>query len=137
MHKFAQIALILFTLLHTARADGLALNPPSASHLSLGLSRLPHQRDLLFPDQKYWQHELNLRWNVEWGRWFMDNDITGRTANGRFRYVGWEYETGFRILPGLDVFWHHHSQHAIDWDRPKFPVTDSYGIRITFLGRRP
>ena len=123
-----------FRLLLTLCWGGLIHAAPVAEHLSLGLSRLPHQRDMLFPDQKYWQHELNLKWNVGWGRWFWDNDITGRTANDRFRYVGWEYETGFRLFPGVDAIWHHHSQHAIDWEREKFPVSDSYGIRITFLG---
>jgi hypothetical protein len=67
----------------------------------------------------------------------MDNNLTGRTYNSRFRYVGWEYETGFNILPGVDVVWHHHSQHAMDLDRDRFPVMDSYGIRLTFIEKKP
>jgi len=101
-----------FCLLLPLCWGGLIHAAPVAEHLSLGLSRLPHQRDLLFPDQKYWQHELNLKWNV-----------------------GWEYETGVRVVEGLDVIWHHHSQHTLDWERETFPVSDSYGIRITFLDK--
>jgi hypothetical protein len=114
---------------------GSAHAAPQAYHLSLQLSRAPFNRDLLFPDQTSWDYETRLRWDVGWGRWFSDNVVTGRTFNSRYRYVSWEFETGFRLINGLDAIWHHHSQHAIDLDRSKFPVIDSYGVRLTFLNR--
>lgn len=107
---------------------------PSATHLSLQVSRMPFQRDYFFPERTAWGHELQLRWDVGWSRWFMDNNITGRTFNSRFRYVSWEYETGVKVTPGFDVIWHHHSQHAMDEYRNNFPVLDSWGVRLTFIG---
>ena len=120
--------IILFSCLAEAK--------PRATHLSLELSRMPHNRDFLFPGKEDWGHELQLRWSVDWWRWFADNNVTGRTADSRFRYVGWEYETGFHIVEGLDLVWHHHSQHAIDWYRERFPVVDAYGIRMTFIDEK-
>jgi hypothetical protein len=129
-----QITLLLLTLLHTPMAS--AYSEPTATHLSLQLSRMPYQRDYFFPGQTEWGHELQLRWNVGWGRWFADNNITGRTFNSAFKYVSWEYETGFKLLPGLDAVWHHKSEHKLEEYSDTFPVRDSYGLRITFIGKK-
>jgi len=101
--------------------------------LSLDLKRMPFQRDFLFPDRTNWGHEVRMTADMNIGRWFIDNQLTGRTYDSRFRYVAWEYDTGFYILPWLDLIWSHKSQHTMDLYRDKFPVTDSYGIRLKFV----
>lgn len=121
---------LLFLLLLTSPA----FSAPRVDHLSLSGTRLPFQRDYFFPGQQYWGHELQLDWNVGWGSLFSENTITARTYNDRFRYVGWEFNTGFNLTKGFDLLWHHHSQHALDEYRDKFPVSDSYGFRLTFIG---
>jgi hypothetical protein len=101
--------------------------------LSLDLKRMPFQRDFLFPDRTNWQAETKLTADVSIGRWFLDNQITGRTYGDRYRYVAWEFDTGLYILPWLDILWSHKSEHAIDLYRDKFSVRDSYGIRLKFV----
>lgn len=103
--------------------------------LNLEVKRLPYVRDYFMPEHKYWDAQLNLNWNVGFGAFFMENDIDTRTRQGRFRYVAWEYKTGFDLTPNLAVLWHHRSEHAMDMYREKFPVRDSYGFRINFLGK--
>lgn len=111
-----------------------AFGAPQMDRLSLELARLPFNRDYFFPDQKYWGEEVRLQWDVSWGRWSAQNFTTGRTYDGRFRYVGWEFDNCFMLVPGLDLIWHHHSQHALDMARPQFPVLDAYGLKLTFIG---
>jgi hypothetical protein len=100
--------------------------------LSLDLKRMPFQRDYLFPDRTNWGHEVRLNADGEIGRFFMNNQVTGRTYDSRFRYVSWGFDVGFHVFPWLDVVHSHLSEHAIDLYRDKFPVRDSYGIRLKF-----
>lgn len=100
--------------------------------LSLDLKRMPFQRDYLFPERTNWGHEVRLNADMDVGPYFLDNTITGRTYDSRFRYVAWGFDHGFHLTPWLDVIHSHLSEHAIDLYRDKFPVRDSYGIRIRF-----
>lgn len=113
-----------------------ALAEPQADRLSMDIKRLPFQRDFFFPEQKYWGYELRLNLDLSWGRFFLLNEIPARTYNDRFRYVAWSYDAGVNVLPGLDLIWSHNSQHALDEYRATYPVTDSYGIRITWFERK-
>jgi hypothetical protein len=47
------------------------------------------------------------------------------------KWVGWLFETGLRFQV-LDVFYRHHSQHAMDGVGPlgRFPVQDALGVRV-------
>ena len=100
--------------------------------LSLDLKRMPFQRDFLFPDQTTWGYETRLNADVSLGVYFLDNRITGRTYDSRFRYVSWGFDHGIHVTPWLDLIHSHLSEHAIDLYRDKFPVRDSYGVRIRF-----
>ena len=100
--------------------------------LSLDLKRMPFQRDFIFPEQTAWGHEVKLTADVSLWRYFQDNQIIGRTYGDRFRYVSWEFDHGFHILPWLDVIHSHKSEHAMDIYVAKFPVRDSYGVRLRF-----
>ena len=99
----------------------------------LEAKRMPFQRDYFYPDSQHWQYHLDLLWDVRFWNFFWENDIAAKTAEERFRDVAWEYKVGVTILPQVDVLWHHRSQHALDYERDKFPVRDSYGVRINFL----
>lgn len=121
------ILMVVVSLTWCGRADA------KVSQLSLELKRMPFNRDFLFPDRTEWEFETSLLMDVSIGRWFMESDLTGRTAGSRYRYVGWQYTTGLRVAEWLDVIWDHHSEHAIDYERAKFPVRDGYGIRLNFV----
>ena len=102
--------------------------------LNLELKRLPYVRDYFMPDAKYWDAQLNLNWNVGFGAFFWENSIDARTRHSRFRYVAWEYKTGFDLTKHVALVWHHRSEHAMDIYSYKYPVRDSYGVRINFMG---
>ncbi len=101
-------------------------------YLNLELKRLPYQRDYLVPEQTVWDHEVSLNMKLELKRLWLESDLTGQTAQGRFRNMWWDYTMGLSIVPELDLVWDHRSQHLLDWEQDKFPVRDSYGIRINF-----
>lgn len=81
---------------------------------------------------------LNMRLQVAnylyWdNRFHLDND-----DGNRVRAAGWQWEAGARIpwVP-LDFFQHHHSRHILDIQNPrgdKFPLENTYGVRIHFIG---
>lgn len=121
-----KITLIL-VLLHTSIADA------KVTRLSLGLKRMPFNADAMFPGHTKWEAETDLLWDVSLGRWFADNDVTGRTYGSRYRYVSWRFSTGVQIQPWLDLVWDHHSQHGVDLYIDRFSVKDAYGVRINFL----
>jgi hypothetical protein len=57
-------------------------------------------------------------------------------GGGQFRAVGWEFDVGFHMLPQLDVFYHHHSQHCLDQQEPfGYPVEDGVGIRLKVISK--
>lgn len=58
------------------------------------------------------------------------------TVNGgsQFRAVGWQLELGARVVPQVDIFYHHHSQHVLDYAYPAgFPVEDGVGFRLRIV----
>jgi hypothetical protein len=110
------------------------------------------RRDPYTPDHdNSWDARAGLEWDLQLLRWgFWRNDVhTEQLLDGRVKTVGWHWTLGIRI-PRLrsELFHEHHSQHVLD-QRPvqrdgtdlpqgfrKFPVEDSYGIRITLFDRR-
>lgn len=101
--------------------------------LDLDVKRLPFQRDYFFPDESYWDYQLDLHWDVGFKRFFWDNIIEAKTRNDRFRDVSWKFDTGFKIIPELDFIYTHRSEHKLDSYSEKYPLTDSYGFRIHWI----
>ena len=113
--------------------------------LNLELKRLPFQRDYYTPERTTWDYEVTLNmdlskelftvgsYNIDF---FLESDLTGQSANSRFRNLWWDYTVGLSILPDVDIIWDHRSQHALDektdFANDKYPVRDSYGIRLNF-----
>lgn len=57
-------------------------------------------------------------------------------GDGQFRSVGWEFDVGFHILPQLDVYYHHHSQHVLDHAEPfAYPVEDGIGFKVKVISK--
>jgi hypothetical protein len=95
-------------------------------------------------------HLLNLNWNVDLvcGSYsevcfFWDNQIESKAGAGRFRMVGWEFESGI-AMGKVDILYYHHSQHMmeqisnstyIDTTR-KYPVEDAVVLRLNFIKYR-
>lgn len=127
-YAFFLIAIIAAMSLLPKKANGA----PQVDQLSLGLARLPYMRDSFHPGHQYWQYNLDLEWNVSSGRFFWRNNVVGKTREGQFRDVYWQYRYGFQLTNWLDLEAQHKSQHALDEYRRDFDVMDTYGIRIHF-----
>lgn len=118
---------------------------------SLTIAKFGCNRDLQTPDIGCYQYrgrvaiEFDLRLLNDWLYW--NNRVHGEGTDGQFQTVGWYYELGLD-LGKVQLFWQHHSRHVMDreqpyywderretWKRAKFPVEDSYGIRLIFYKR--
>lgn len=56
------------------------------------------------------------------------NRIHGSSTDSQFRWIGWNHALSCR-LEKLELFYEHHSEHALDRTRPEhFPVNDSVGL---------
>lgn len=113
-------------------------------------ARFGYNRDPLTPDIEGHQYigrietDFQLR-ILEVGYW--KNSVHTEGTAGQLQTVGWHYELGLRLTPYLSPFYEHHSRHRMDSTIPdynqdgrpdKFPVEDSYGIRLHFyINDRP
>jgi len=123
-----KLLLLLLLIAPTAQAR--------VDHLSLELKRMPFQRDYYYPGMTEWGHELTLNMLVTTGDLFLDSRLNGKSRNGRFRDIYWQYTLGYKLFGPIDLVWGHRSQHSMDFQADtttdKYPVSDAYGIRINF-----
>lgn len=84
--------------------------------------------------------DLRILSNIYW-----KNNIHGEGTTAAYKTMGWKFELGINISRYLDLFYLHHSRHVLDQNAAthisydgkhtmtKFPVEDSYGIRLIFF----
>jgi len=102
-------------------------------YLNLEAKRIPFQRDYYYPGMTEWGHEISLNMKTSIGKVWLESDITGQSRHSRFRNIWWDYTLGITTTDWLDIVWDHRSQHSLDMQNDsKYPVRDSYGIRIYF-----
>ena len=86
--------------------------------------------------------ELNLQMDlVLVGPVYLNNRIRALTdrgtdgGSGQFRSVGWNWRVGVHVLPALDIFVDHFSQHVLDtgYAPGHFPLEDSVGFRLNLF----
>lgn len=111
----------------------LAFGRGGLQQLDLELKRMPFQRDYFYPEQLKWGHEVSLKLRYDKSVFLFESDITGQTFNDRFHNVWWDYTVGVKLFWGFHAIWDHRSQHALDLERKRFPVKDSYGIRWNLI----
>lgn len=61
----------------------------------------------------------------------------GQDTERHVKHVGWEWENGIGTKY-LDAFLHHHSRHGLEYINPRgdrFPVEDTYGVRLKLINR--
>lgn len=107
--------------------------------LSLEIKRMLFLRHAYYPEKSDWRGFVGLNWNIsnknDWLYW--DNQSAFYGDNSQVRHIFWQYEVGFRYET-VDVFYYHKSEHTADANREdighpsKFPLEDSFGIRINF-----
>jgi hypothetical protein len=85
--------------------------------------------------------EVGINMELNAGPFYWGNRVQGvadrdrAVGGGQFRSVGWRFEAGLRLIPQVDVYYRHHSEHVLDhaYD-PGFPVQDGVGFRLKILG---
>lgn len=66
---------------------------------------------------------------------YFRNNVFGDATNVQFRTVGWQYRVGVH-LGVFDIFHEHVSRHVLDTDRDdRFPLFNSYGVRLNLYER--
>lgn len=118
---------------------------------SLKLAKFGCNRDPQTPYLDCYQYrgrvaaEFDLRLMNDWVYW--NNEVHGEGTDAKFETMGWHYELGLD-LGKVQLFWEHHSRHTLDtrqpiywderndsWKQGKYPVEDSYGVRLIFYRR--
>ena len=112
-----------------------------ASYLNLELRKIEFKRHAYYPDKRDWRGYTGLNWGVQdlWDTVYWENTIYAYGDSAQYRHVGWKWELGVNLYDNLHIFYHHHSEHAMDANREdighpdKWPIEDSFGIRINLL----
>lgn len=118
---------------------------------SLSFTKFGCNRDHQTPDLDCYEYrgrvatEFDLRLFNDWLYW--NNRVHGEGTEAKFETMGWHYELGLD-LGKIQLFWEHHSRHVLDreqpyywderrdtWRQVKYPVEDSYGVRLIFYRR--
>lgn len=78
--------------------------------------------------------DLNIKTDID--RYFyLNNKVWSLADQHQFRYIGWNWIGGVRLLPQIDLEYEHFSKHILDKEYPykaqgRFPVEDSINIRF-------
>lgn len=96
--------------------------------------QIEHWRNPYYPGKDDWlsTSEFHMTFHVL-ERLYLDNNFHISMEPGQIRHGGWEYWLGLRVHPNIHLVKHHHSEHTFDREtKPRFPVEDSYGVRVYF-----
>lgn len=135
------------TLLTLLLASSAQANWVEVDHLSIDYTHFfPKSRAPLISNNGLPDRELGNRVGIDLNlalpatlyfgnRIHGESDVDTVNGGGQFRSVGWEFEFGTKILPQMDVYYHHHSQHVLDHSYDfGFPVEDGVGFRLNLIG---
>lgn len=133
-----------------ATADDSSTPSLALDKFNLKLTRFTCNRELQTPDIEcadYYgrvaaEFDLSI---LKYGFW--RNEVHGEGTRNKFMTIGWRWEMG--VAWGMvELLWEHHSRHTLDqeqpyyldfntdsWKQAKYPVEDSYGIRINLYQR--
>lgn len=90
-------------------------------------------RNPLTPEKDDWQWKAEFHQTVSfYKRLYWDTNFHMSMDTSQIRYGGLEYYMGLKIMPWLHAVKYHHSEHCFDVDCGKFPVEDSYGVRLYY-----
>lgn len=121
-----KILLALSLLVPTAGAA-------KVKELSLEIRKTEFKRHAYYPDKRDWRGYVGLNWKMDWKHGYWNNRAYFYGDESQVRHIGWEYEFGLKLLPQVDLFYYHHSEHSADAESPtgdRFPLEDSIGFRF-------
>lgn len=117
-----------------------AWSPMSLDQFDLKLLKFEENRDPMTPQirEDAYIYRVTSDFNISiLGVFFWENDVHAEAVSGAVKTVGWKWDLGIRVFPWLDLLHEHHSRHVLDevqqvnaLENNKYPVEDSYGIRL-------
>ena len=115
----------------------MALGGP---YLNLELRKTEFKRHAYYPEKRDWRGYTGLNWGYRglWDTVYWENTVYSYGDNAQYRHVGWQWELGAKYK-AFKVFYHHHSEHAMDANNTdighpdKWPIEDSFGIKMDLL----
>jgi len=122
---------------------GESLRLLSLDRMAMRYARIADYHDSYFADVEHeqWFGHVSAQWDLSLLRYgdyglYWHNNVHGESTK-QFRQVGWQYELGIQLGRKLSVYWEHHSRHLLDaTSADRFPLTNTYGLEITFYERR-
>lgn len=121
---------------------GLSWTPVQLDKFDLRIMKFTGNQDPMTPeiDPERYKYRAAADFDISLlGIGFWENQIHTEAVEHAVKSVGWHWNLGVRITSWLDAMYEHHSRHVLDqeqylrkeWEEsPKFPVEDSYGLRI-------
>ena len=143
MKIFLLIAALFFILTAHSPAGGTdhRISYLRVDVLSLEAYRITHKRDPFFSDRTHedWLFGAALNWDLMLIRYrtvglYWENRLYLDVDN-QVRHVGWEWDLGIQLGRYFDLFYQHHSRHALDEQRNGFPFENRFGVRLNLIRR--
>lgn len=120
-----------------------------AEHLSIEYEKIRDNRDPYFPEYsdgvgEEWSYAAALKWDInvirlgEQARVYWNNYVHMDATDRQVRHVGWQWELGLNLWNKVELFSAHHSRHSLErdgLDSQRFPVRDTYGVRLIIIDR--
>jgi hypothetical protein len=123
------IKYLTFLLLFTSCAQTKILE---TKEVSFEFLHFTHSRQpFLLPTNRA-VNEINLNVNLSLlnDYMFIDNTVHSQTDIYQYRLIGWHYKVGFRLIPRVDFYFEHFSQHLLDYIPFMDNTYDGIGVKI-------
>lgn len=136
---------ILGFILGYILGDNIAnASPLNIDYLDFEASKFEANRDPYTPNTApdYYTHRAALNFTMSiFGNLYWAHNLHTETVPGGVKTVGWEWDLGLHLTSYIDLFKHHHSRHVVEEESDvrwkdssgRFPVEDSYGVRLIFV----
>ena len=133
-------------LLFAVAANECTKAQAEVRELSLDVRKISEMRHAYYPGKEDFKNYVGLNWDVGTEipstpiDLYWDNRTYFYGDSAQVRHVGWEFEAGVGSKYAK-LFYYHHSEHRMDSDRfdkyatgAKFPIENSVGVRLCFIG---
>lgn len=146
------LLLVLFYAQSSLAEEPAKLRFATLDRFSLKLMKFGCNREFQTPALSCYQYRARVATEFDLSFFndylFWRNEVHGEGTAAKFMTMGWRYELGLS-LGIVELYWDHHSRHTLDQEQPyywdpytgswgqiKYPVEDSYGIRINIYERK-
>ena len=94
-------------------------------------------RNYYLVDKRSRKYGVNLGLNLDiTDLSFFNSKLISITNASQFKYIGLTFDTGVKLIKGIELYYKHFSGHALDQEFPdRFPEENALGIRFRLIER--